>query len=179
MHSAVTLTAIPSTGTARGRIMKVTGISQMYASSTRSGTGLMIFGERILILEDSRATDGLYSTNARVKSEPSLMDCIKRKDPDAFKREACRIWADVRSFGQVFAFKDPSGSVSIPVRGPVSISEARSLDIVDIISLGITKVTNMDDQKDRQKDSTTMAENTSYPMAFTPHMALSFRSSQN
>ena len=113
-------------------------------------------GESVLLIEDSRVTDGLFSVNARVKAQSSLNSYIKRKDPDAFKAEACRIWLDVRTFGQVFAFKDGSQGVSIPVRGPVSIGEAKSLDIIDIIDIGITKVTNLEDVENRRKDSTTM-----------------------
>ncbi len=118
-------------------------------------------GENVLIVEDSRVTDGLFSVNARVKAHDSLNDYVKRKDPDGFRNEACRTWLDVRTFGQVFAFKasdkdDKHIGVSIPVRGPVSIGEARSLDVIDIIDLGITKSTNLDDAGGRKKDSTTM-----------------------
>lgn len=113
-------------------------------------------GENVLIVEDSRVTNGLFSVSARVKAQPSLNDCVKRKDPDAFKNEACRLWLDVRTFGQVFAFKDGSQGVSVPVRGPVSIGEARSLDVIDIIDIGITKGTNMEDDRIRKKDSATM-----------------------
>ncbi|MCI8978680.1 MAG: type I-C CRISPR-associated protein Cas7/Csd2 [Lachnospiraceae bacterium] len=116
-------------------------------------------GESVLIVEDSRVTDGLYSTNARVRAEKTLTDCVKRKDQDAFIKEACRIWADVRAFGQVFAFKDSSGGVSISVRGPVSIREARSLEAVDVIDMQIIKGTNLetDEKNPRQKDNTTMS----------------------
>lgn len=114
------------------------------------------YGEKVLIIEDSRVTDGLFSIGARVKAQPPLNECIKRKDPDAFRNEACRIWLDVRTFGQVFAFKDGSQGVSVPVRGPVSIGEARSLDIISIIDIGITKGTNLEDDKSRKKDSATM-----------------------
>lgn len=113
-------------------------------------------GERILIMSDDNASGGEHSTNARIRAERSLAEHIKNKDSEAFKKEACRIWTDVRTFGQVFAFKDASGNVSIPIRGPVSIQEARSLDIVDIIDIGITKSTNLDDTKGNKKDNTTM-----------------------
>lgn len=48
-------------------------------------------------------------------------------------------WIDVRSFGQVFAFK---GYSAANVRGPVSISWAKSLDIVNPQNVQITKSTN-------------------------------------
>ena len=47
---------------------------------------------------------------------------------------------DVRSFGQVFAFKD--GNVSVGVRGPVSIHSAFSVLPVSIDSMQITKSVN-------------------------------------
>ena len=112
-------------------------------------------GERVLIVEDARVTDGLFSVRARVRAEKSLTEHIRKKDPDSFRTEACRIWTDVRTFGQVFAFRDTSGGVSIPVRGPVSIGEARSLDVIDIVDCALTKSTNLDSDE-RQKDSTTV-----------------------
>lgn len=59
---------------------------------------LLDLGERILIIGDDRVSDGNYSTNARIKAEKSLTDYVKNKDPDGFKKEACRIWTDVRMF---------------------------------------------------------------------------------
>lgn len=111
-------------------------------------------GEKILIIEDSRVTDGLYSVSERVKAQASLNSYLKNKDSEGFKAEACRIWIDVRTFGQVFAFKNSSQGVSVSVRGPVSIGEARSLDIVNTLDIGITKVTNTNDVA--RKDSSTM-----------------------
>ena len=49
---------------------------------------------------------------------------------------ACEKWIDVRAFGQVFSFsakkakEEGTGNASVGVRGPVSISGARSLDVV-------------------------------------------------
>lgn len=115
---------------------------------------LMDFGENILMVENTRVTDGLYSVYARVKEQPSLK---KLKDPDLFYKEVCKIWIDVRTFGQVFAFKDKdTGGVSMGVRGPVSIGDALSLDVIDIIDVGITKSTNLVDTENNQKDSATM-----------------------
>lgn len=79
---------------------------------------------------------------------------------------ACQTWYDVRAFGQVFAFKkdnkseDNEGgdSVSIGVRGPVSIQSAVSMEPVDIYSQQITKSVNLEtDKKDpNKKGSDTM-----------------------
>lgn len=74
---------------------------------------------------------------------------------------ACEKWYDVRAFGQVFAFKkkgkkddnDEGGdSVSIGVRGPVSIQSAVSIAPVDIYSQQITKSVNLEtNEKDPDK----------------------------
>ena len=49
-------------------------------------------------------------------------------------------WIDVRSFGQLFAFKSENkDGVSIPIRGPVSIQSAFSIEPVSITSTQITK----------------------------------------
>ena len=61
---------------------------------------------------------------------------------DETAQKACDKWFDVRAFGQVFAFKaDTKGAdgVSIPIRGPVTIQSAFSLQPVDITSTQITK----------------------------------------
>ena len=42
-------------------------------------------------------------------------------------------WIDVRSFGQVFAFKN--SDVSLGIRGPVSLHPAFSIDPIDISSI--------------------------------------------
>jgi CRISPR-associated protein Csd2 len=73
---------------------------------------------------------------------------------------ACQTWYDVRAFGQVFAFKkvkksddnEDSDSVSIGVRGPVSIQIAVSLAPVQLYSQQITKSVNLEtDKKDPDK----------------------------
>ncbi len=50
------------------------------------------------------------------------------------RRLACEKWMDVRSFGQVFAFKKEKNGVSVGVRGPVSIHQALSLSPVEVES---------------------------------------------
>lgn len=53
-------------------------------------------------------------------------------------QESCKKWLDVRSFGQVMTFQ----SRSIGIRGPISITLAKSLSPVDVISMQITRSTN-------------------------------------
>lgn len=62
-----------------------------------------------------------------------------KKDPDdKVYHSSCEKWMDVRSFGQVMTFQKRS----IGIRGPVSISLAKSLSPVDVISMQITRSTN-------------------------------------
>lgn len=73
---------------------------------------------------------------------PELSDAQKKKDREAYAKAACAKWMDVRSFGQVFAFKDGKEGVSVGVRGPVSIHPAFSIEPINIESLQITKSVN-------------------------------------
>lgn len=98
---------------------------------------LLDLGQPIFVQSDDKCTDGFKSLKDRADSVPELK---KEKDSDAFAKIACGKWLDVRSFGQVFAFKD--SGVSIGVRGPVSIQPAFSVQPVDISSLQITKSVN-------------------------------------
>jgi CRISPR-associated protein Csd2 len=61
----------------------------------------------------------------------------------------------VRSFGQVFAFKssDKKESVSVGVRGPVSIHQAVSCSPVDINSMQITKSVNSEPSEKKSSDT--------------------------
>lgn len=73
-----------------------------------------------------------------------FMDGHKDLNKDQTAKITCEKWMDVRSFGQVFAFKSKAGKgqgdgVSIGIRGPVSIHPAFSLDPVSISSVQITK----------------------------------------
>lgn len=98
---------------------------------------LMDLGVPIFVQSNDRCTDGFKSLKERADSIPALK---KEKDPDAYARTACETWLDVRSFGQVFAFK--GDDISIGVRGPVSIHPAFSVEPVEISSIQITKSVN-------------------------------------
>ena len=122
---------------------------------------LQDFGENILITSKERTYDGLYSIAARVKAQKDLKEYGKKGDLINFEKEACRLWADVRFFGQVFAFKDKdTGNVSVGIRGPVSIGLAKSLDVITIEGMQITKSINADDpqkgKRETDRDSSTM-----------------------
>ena len=63
-------------------------------------------------------------------------------------------WMDVRSFGQVFAFKSNEKSgVSVGVRGPVSVHQAVSASPVEVESLQITKSVNGEPGEKRASDT--------------------------
>ena len=77
-------------------------------------------GHSIFVQSDDRCDDGCKSLSERAKARLGQV-----KNRDEYARLACETWLDVRSFGQVFAFKssDKNG-VSVGVRGPVSIHQA-------------------------------------------------------
>ena len=58
---------------------------------------------------------------------------------------------DVRSFGQVFAFK--GSDLSLGIRGPVSVEPAFSVDPIDITSMQITKSVNSEDKEGKSSDT--------------------------
>lgn len=97
-------------------------------------------GEKIFVQSDDRRNDE-YST---LKNRASAM--LNGVKANEYGMRACEIWFDVRAFGQLFAFKnDKKGSVgsadsvSIGIRGPVTIRSAFSVEPVDVASIQITK----------------------------------------
>ncbi len=106
-------------------------------------------GEKVFVQSDDRSDDGAKSLKDRVK------DLEKIKDADVFAKTACERWIDVRSFGQVFAFKG-FGCASVGVRGPVSIHQAVSIDPVEINSMQITKSVSGEKKDNELRGSDTM-----------------------
>ncbi len=119
---------------------------------------LQEMGENILIVPDYRISDGLRSIKDRVNAVEDLKIAEKKRDWETYRKKSCQTWFDVRAFGQVFAYKGADGSVSQPVRGPVSIGNATSLDVIDILDCCITKSINIDEPKSKntEKGSDTM-----------------------
>ena len=103
---------------------------------------MMDFGASVFVQSDDRCNDGFRSLKDRADACPDLSDAQKKKDREAYAKAACAKWMDVRSFGQVFAFKDGKEGVSVGVRGPVSIHPAFSIEPINIESLQITKSVN-------------------------------------
>lgn len=117
---------------------------------------LQDMGEAIFVQSNDRKNDEYNSLRERADGNAELSQILKSKSvsSDDFARVACKEWMDVRSFGQVFAFKGSgSGGVSVGVRGPVSIHTARSVDPIDISSMQITKSVNSESGKDRGSDT--------------------------
>jgi CRISPR-associated protein Csd2 len=100
-------------------------------------------GHAIFVQSAERKIDGMSSLKARAESEEHGLgkDAFKKgKQPEETARRACDTWLDVRAFGQLFAFSgDKDSGVSIPIRGPVSIHPAFSVEPVSITSTQITK----------------------------------------
>lgn len=110
--------------------------------------------ENILVQSNDNTNDEHQSIKARIDTCKEL----DLKDPKKFKKQACQKWFDVRAFGQIFPFKGTKSGegVSIPVRGPVTIQSAYSLEPVNVSSIQITKSTNLEDTKAGKKGSDTM-----------------------
>lgn len=101
-------------------------------------------GEQIFVQSDEKKIDGMPSLKARAESDDYGLGKdvfnAKKTSPEEAARLANEKWLDVRSFGQLFAFKNEAkDGVSIPIRGPVSIQSAFSIDPVSITSTQITK----------------------------------------
>lgn len=114
---------------------------------------LMDMGQAIFVQSDERRTDGFRSLKDRADGCKELKEASKNKEK--YAEIACKKWIDVRSFGQVFAFKkgDEDNSVSVGIRGPVSIHSAVSISPIEISSMQITKSVNGETQKDPDKKS--------------------------
>ena len=92
------------------------------------------FGHTIFVQANDRIEDGLNSLEKRFKTQ-----FTGKESDEEINEKANQLWMDVRSFGQVFTYlKDRS----FAIRGPVSVSMAKSLDPIIISSLQITRSTN-------------------------------------
>lgn len=119
---------------------------------------LQDMGERIFVQSDDRCDDEFKSLSDRAKK----IITEKLSDVD-FAKKACETWFDVRTFGQVFAFKGTeSGGVSIGVRGPVSIHQARSLSPIEVASMQITKSVNSETGDKKGSDTMGMKHMVGY-----------------
>lgn len=111
---------------------------------------LQEMGEKIFVQPQDRSDDGTNNLRDRLEKELRKKELTKEEDLS----EACEKWIDVRSFGQVFAFKGNSAAES--VRGPVSVGTAKSIDIIQIKEYQITRSVNSIPMPKNKKDSSTM-----------------------
>ena len=115
---------------------------------------LLDAGENIFVQSDDKNTDGYKSLKARAEANEAFGAELKKgKKADAQRgyEIACKEWMDVRSFGQVFAFK--GSDLSLGIRGPVSVQPAFSVDPIDITSMQITKSVNSEDKEGKSSDT--------------------------
>lgn len=104
---------------------------------------LMDMGEKIFVQSDDKNIDGFGSLRERADGNKTLKEELKKgkkANKDVYARLANEEWIDVRSFGQVFAFK--GSELSLGIRGPVSLHPAFSVDAIDVSSIQITKSVN-------------------------------------
>ena len=105
-------------------------------------------GQSIFVQSADRSNDGMESLSQRASETMKGV-----KDNREYARKACEKWLDVRSFGQVFAFKSDKTGVSVGVRGPVSIHQAVSVSPVDVLTQQITKSVNGEPGDKRSSDT--------------------------
>lgn len=110
---------------------------------------LQDMGEKIFVQSADKSVDGFSSL-----SERASKTITSYKNSDEYAKQACETWIDVRTFGQVFAFKtDKKDGISVGVRGPVSIHQAVSCSPVDINSMQITKSVNSEPGEKKSSDT--------------------------
>lgn len=104
---------------------------------------LLESGKPIFVQSDDRKKDDAKSLRERAENALG-----KKFGSSETATRACATWFDVRAFGQLFAFtkKKAKGDeevgdagVSIPIRGPVSVHSAFSIQPVEVTSMQITK----------------------------------------
>lgn len=109
-------------------------------------------GEKVFVQSSDRADDGM--TSLRERADVILKE--HSKDREALVEAACSEWIDVRTFGQLFAFKKgnkSSDGVSVGIRGPVTIRPAFSANPVNISSIQITKSVNSESEDNKGSDT--------------------------
>ena len=111
---------------------------------------LQDMGENLFVQSADRSLDECTSLNERATK--NITSFSSNED---YARQACEKWIDVRTFGQVFAFKkgNKKEAVSVGVRGPVSIHQAVSCSPIDINSMQITKSVNSEPSEGKSSDT--------------------------
>lgn len=121
-------------------------------------------GQAVFVQSDDRKCDDAKALKDR--AEKALGKDLGSTET---AKKACEEWLDVRTFGQLFAFKaDKKGKkkdegesegdtgISIGIRGPVTIQSAFSIEPVSVSSTQITKSVNAEETKDGKRSADTM-----------------------
>ncbi len=107
---------------------------------------LQQMGENIFVQSSDRSDDGKKSLESRFNEKfPSS----KNESDDFIAKEASDTWFDVRAFGQVITFQKKS----IGIRGPVSISMAKSVSPVTVETMQITRSVNGVEKDSKASDT--------------------------
>ena len=140
-------------------------------------------GQLIFVQSDEKKIDGMTSLQNRAYSDEFGLGKdtfnAKKTNADDAARQACHKWFDVRAFGQIFAYKGAGtgGGVSIPIRGPVTVQSAFSVEPVSVSSSQITKsVSGEGDGQKRGSDTMGMKHRVDQAVyvtfgAMTPQLA--------
>jgi|SRR5699024_7839579 len=105
-------------------------------------------GHEIFVKSKDHIDDGFNSLQKRFENV-----FTKESDDEEVEKKSNETWLDVRTFGQVITYQKRS----IGIRGPVSISMAKSLEPIEITSMQITRSTNGMEAKDgKGRSSDTM-----------------------
>lgn len=126
-------------------------------------------GENIFVQSDDYRKDDYRSLRSRAEA---VLGKAMKNETELYER-ANKTWIDVRSFGQVFAFKgdkdkDKKKGVSVGIRGPVTIQPAFSIDPINVTSLQITKsVSGEGDGTKRGSDTMGMKHSVDFGMYAT------------
>ena len=106
-------------------------------------------GNDIFVQSQDRSDDGFNSLEKRFENNFPSKDI---KD-DVVIEESNNRWMDVRTFGQVMTYQKRS----IGIRGPVSISVAKSIEPIEITTMQITKSVNgMEPKSGNSRSADTM-----------------------
>lgn len=138
-------------------------------------------GYEIFVQSKEKNKDGHLTLYARAEHA----GIFKNTTEEEIRLAACKKWIDVRSFGQVFAFKGKGkkeeetglNACSLGIRGPVSIHPAFSITPVDLTSTQITKsVNNEGDGKKKSPDTMGMKHRVNKGIyvfygSMSPHLA--------
>ncbi len=121
---------------------------------------LMDKNQSVFVQSDDRKIDPMPSLKERAESNDYGLgkDTFNPRfcSKEEAARKACVKWFDVRAFGQLFAFgkEGDAAGVSIPIRGPVTVQSAFSVEPVSVASIQITKsVSGEGDGSKRSSDT--------------------------